>query len=508
MKKEQVVIERSIRSKIVELFPDNRARQEFAFRFIETIYQLAEEQEVQIVDFVKTPSYRFDTGSRHFKPVRGTLIAARVLWQDPSYLAGAKRYKRLAIDEQYIKGDLVVEEVADTRHANRKKADERGRLASNQRKVMKGLALSVPDVSALKREDLLDPTKMPQRLTEYPAKIHYYDHKTGDDHWLSGKWAKENNGKRHQLFSMEGKIYSRPASGYDRWAERWAATKETYVRQQLLNIQNGRFYCRRNSDSTHRLYSTITGLPRTARQYLLLDGEPLVEIDMKNAQFALLAWAIDKLDPKAGKIHFPVHFREASDSIMGALDYQIFRKVVNDGRLYEYIMEALGIPEREKAKALVFPFFFNNPDVVSKHFHRLDQIFPSVWALRCKWHEMEEVTPSDPEAEATSHEGKDKVEKITTGGTHNPSQKKKNKAPKGKHFSCLLQKLEAYLMLDKVYVELVRHGYRTLTLHDCVLTKQSDAQAVLAICQETLKSNGFEGRICIKEEKGLDRLAS
>ncbi|MEI8280274.1 MAG: hypothetical protein WCG87_10965 [Bacteroidota bacterium] len=58
--------------------------------------------------------------------------------------------------------------------------------------------------------------------------------------------------------------------------------------QMVFNIKNHVFYCSRN-DTNNRLDYNMTGLKKELFTKMKLDGEPLVEIDISNAQFAIAA---------------------------------------------------------------------------------------------------------------------------------------------------------------------------------------------------------------------------
>ena len=58
--------------------------------------------------------------------------------------------------------------------------------------------------------------------------------------------------------------------------------------QTVFNIKNKLFYCNRN-DTNNRLDYNLTGLKKELFEYMLFDGEKLVELDIANAQFAIAA---------------------------------------------------------------------------------------------------------------------------------------------------------------------------------------------------------------------------
>jgi len=58
--------------------------------------------------------------------------------------------------------------------------------------------------------------------------------------------------------------------------------------QSVFNIKNNIFYCDRNT-TNYRLDYNLTGFKKDLFEYMLFDGEKLVELDIANAQFAIAA---------------------------------------------------------------------------------------------------------------------------------------------------------------------------------------------------------------------------
>jgi hypothetical protein len=94
--------------------------------------------------------------------------------------------------------------------------------------------------------------------------------------------AQENN---LDLIQYKDKCYiDNPASFIEH------KTKQLQINycQSLFNINNKLFYCDRNN-TNNRLDYNLTGLKKELFEYLLFDGEKLVELDIANAQFAIAA---------------------------------------------------------------------------------------------------------------------------------------------------------------------------------------------------------------------------
>lgn len=129
--------------------------------------------------------------------------------------------------------------------------------------------------------------------------------------------------------------------------------KELYFlyKRQLFNLENGIFYVSRN-ETNNRLDHNLTQLKKELYEVITFDGEAIKEIDIKNAQFAILSNITTELD---------------EDFITNA----------QNGTLYEYVSEKLNITRKE-AKELMFNVAF---DKVKSKQDIIREIFPKTMAF-------------------------------------------------------------------------------------------------------------------------------
>lgn len=110
--------------------------------------------------------------------------------------------------------------------------------------------------------------------------------------------------------------------------------KELYFfyKRQLFNLENGIYYVSRN-ETNNRLDHNLTQLKKDLYDVIEFDGESIKEIDIKNAQFAILSNITTELD-------------------------ESFISNAQNGTLYEYVAKKLNTTRKE-AKKLMFNVAFD-----------------------------------------------------------------------------------------------------------------------------------------------------
>jgi hypothetical protein len=123
--------------------------------------------------------------------------------------------------------------------------------------------------------------------------------------------------------------------------------------KKVFDIENGLFYASRN-ETNNRLDYNLTNLKSELFNYLTLDNEETIEIDIKNAQFAIAAY----LNPE--------------------IDHTFIEKAQN-GTLYSFIEKELNLKEKE-GKSLMFRIAFDKVKS-DEEFNKVRQLFPKfmVW---------------------------------------------------------------------------------------------------------------------------------
>lgn len=140
------------------------------------------------------------------------------------------------------------------------------------------------------------------------------------------KFAAEQN---KELIQFNGKCYVDERVNF---IEQKAKQLEICYGQTVFNIKHGLFYCDRN-DTNNRLDYNLTGFKKELFDFLLLDGEKLVELDIANAQFAIAAHLNKDID---------LNFVENA----------------KNGTLYSYVESSLNLHPKE-GKQLMFRVAFD-----------------------------------------------------------------------------------------------------------------------------------------------------
>lgn len=188
-----------------------------------------------------------------------------------------------------------------------------------------------------------------------------------------------------------------------------------------------------------RLHSNITQIRSEYREFLYIDGEETIEIDIKNAQSVFLATIIKR---KLGKNTDANQDQFIDEAYKGKLydhitDYII--KKHNDTRKYETI--------REEVKLNIQKLYFSDDYKHISKFHKLfKDMFPSVLTFINTW-------------KSVSNTG-------------------------GREFAALLQSAEKIMVLNTILPKAYELGLKVLTIHDSFIIKKSDINKLLEIILE------------------------
>jgi len=116
-------------------------------------------------------------------------------------------------------------------------------------------------------------------------------------------------------------------------------------------------------DNYGRMHTNFTILRSFIRKNcLLIDGEETCEIDIKNSQPLFLAKLINDIGTNWVKKE----------------EFDIFRQLTVNGNYYQYIMNVLGIKERNKAKELTYKVLFGRNAGSSNADKMFSQVFPTI----------------------------------------------------------------------------------------------------------------------------------
>jgi hypothetical protein len=250
-------------------------------------------------------------------------------------------------------------------------------------------------------------------------------------------------------------------------------------------IINGAIIYKRD-DTSGRFHSNITNMAKGLRPFLRINGEPLINIDIKNSQPYLSTILLT--DP--GKVSWMTKnpsFALLLQSLKVSLNQDVknYISLVISGQLYEYLMSEFTkeglILTRDETKRQVLRILFarnRSPkyEINRKARQIFKQRFPTVHRIFSKVR------------------GSERGDKF-----HNFSR-----------FAILLQRIESYLMLDRILKRIYKElpGTIAVTVHDSIMTGvlTNNVKAVCKIMIDELTFFvGFAPKIKIErmiEEEG------
>ena len=212
--------------------------------------------------------------------------------------------------------------------------------------------------------------------------------------------------------------------------------KQISVVEATKRLLDGDLYARRN-DVNNRLDTNFTNFPSEFFEYYKRYNN-LVEYDVKNNQFAILAHILPK-------------------ELQGE-DVELFKFLAGRGELYEYVEQSLGLNSRKEAKELLICVLFASYKVLDK---RIKNLFPNL----CEW---------------------------IKGW-------KKENGDKGA-FPTMLQKKESEIFIDGVYKLLKKNygcGYNQifLTKHDSIVVSAHRGEEVVKDIKKYFEEIGYKCKI-------------
>jgi hypothetical protein len=262
--------------------------------------------------------------------------------------------------------------------------------------------------------------------------------------------------------------------------DNYAADTEAYnrVMASATRIINGDIFY--NIDSTSgRFHSNVTNCPRGFRPHLRVNGQPLVNIDVKSCQPYLST--IILTDPiKASTFTENPAFAMVLQTLKVShkQDVKNYITLIINGNFYEYLMsefagEGLHLDRTETKRQVLRILFARNRLPKDETNRKARKIF-----IKCF---------------PTVHRIFSKVRGSEKGDRFNSF----------KRFAVLLQRMESYLMLDVVLKRIYREmpGVVAITIHDSVMTgvMTNNVEAVKKILIEELTNFvGFRPNVTIE----------
>lgn len=120
------------------------------------------------------------------------------------------------------------------------------------------------------------------------------------------------------------------------------------------------FYHFDNYGRVHTNFTILKGFIR--KNYLLIDNEPVCEIDISNSQPLFLSNLIKYSDTKW----------------VDKDEYELFRELVVNGCYYDYLIDNLSLKDRKSAKDLTYKVFFGQNRNNSKSDKMFIKLFPTI----------------------------------------------------------------------------------------------------------------------------------
>ena len=186
--------------------------------------------------------------------------------------------------------------------------------------------------------------------------------------------------------------------------------------------------------TNNRLDHNLTSMCNLISTEIMKDNN-LVSIDLNNSQFAI--------------------FSHLTKDLAVNDDFRLFQTLSQEGVLYELIQDILGLNDRKEAKTIMFELLFSSHRNHSYLKTLLKNKFPSV----VNW-----------------------VDDF----------KKKNG---DNAFAIMLQRKEAEIFIDGIWMNLKEQGLFCLTKHDSLIVRKEDMSNVLDYVQYYFDSIGFRGKI-------------
>jgi len=272
--------------------------------------------------------------------------------------------------------------------------------------------------------------------------------------------------------------------------ENYSTDTEAYNRvlASATRIMNGDIFYTIDSTSG-RFHSNVTNSPKGFRPHLRVDGQPLCNLDVKNCQ-PLLSTIILTNPMKAAAFTENTAFAMLLQTLKVSQSKDVINYIslVINGNFYEYLMsefvsEGLHLDRSETKRQVLRILFARNRKPKDETNRKAREIFINRFpTVHRKFSKVR---------------GHDKGDKFSSF----------------KRFSILLQRMEAYLMLDVVLKRIYRElpGVVAITIHDSIMTgvMTNNVEAVKNILiEEFQKFVGFRPNITIEgiyEREGEER---
>lgn len=203
--------------------------------------------------------------------------------------------------------------------------------------------------------------------------------------------------------------------------------------EAITRIEKGYWTASRNS-TNNRLDTNITNLHGKLLDVILEDNG-LIQIDLSNSQFAILANELPE------ELQHPTTLE--------------FREAAFNGQFYECVQSKLGLNNRMDAKTASFEVLFSSYKNRSEQLKKMKAEFPELMQY------IEDY----------------------------------KKAHGSNNFSIDLQKKEAEIFIDGILTDLMKKGLFCLSKHDSIILKKEDLDTVLEVINYNFTLKNFKGNL-------------
>lgn len=222
--------------------------------------------------------------------------------------------------------------------------------------------------------------------------------------------------------------------------EKKIAISFSYI-NSLNRLRNGCYKSKRNL-TNNRLDTNLTNMYSELVNEICIQNN-LVQIDLKNSQFAILSYVL-KAELKSS------HFK-------------LFKNLSISGKLYAFIANKLGLKTKKEGKISMFEIMFSSRKNNTTGKKRIRELFPTI----IKWIDEYKLQHGD------------------------------------KKFAVMLQKRESEIFIDLILNKIKSKKLFCLTKHDSVIVHEKDYLEIHKIIQECFDKIGMEGELHITKPVDL-----
>lgn len=209
----------------------------------------------------------------------------------------------------------------------------------------------------------------------------------------------------------------------------------------LNSLRNGCYKSKRNT-TNNRLDTNLTNMYSELVNEICIQNN-LVQIDLKNSQFAILSYVLKN---ELNSAHF-----------------KLFKDLSISGQLYIFIADKLGLKTKKEGKISMFEIMFSSRKNNTSGKKRIRELFPTV----IKWIDEYKLQHGD------------------------------------KNFSVMLQIKESEIFIDLLLNKIKSKKFFCLTKHDSVIVHEKDYLEINKIIKECFDKIGMEGELHIIKPNDL-----